>query len=165
MLDTGFSPAPYIQYARGVRSNLDLGVGAEIQLGYSLFGYAKYAFFSRPKNGWSLAGILGAGFGVSFLSTEYIFGGPLASYRAGKWEYYIHPRANWVHYSSYNGDKRRKSVELKTDGGNYSYFFVAGGFQYYFSPAFAFGLGGVVWPPSDSGDVMFWPSINFLFRF
>jgi hypothetical protein len=142
ILASGFSPSPYVQYARGVDSNLDLGAGLELQFGYTLHTFAKYAF-QQKRQGFSLAGVAGAGLGFSILNTQFIHLGPTMSWRQKDLEFYLHPRINLLFWDSYNPtDDSTDDFEIK--GGSIVYYQTNTGFQYYFNPSFAAGLGFVL---------------------
>ncbi len=167
-IDTGLSPAPYFQYSRGVDSNLDVGIGAEVQFGFSFYGWGKYSFlFPKKKNGWSVAGIGGAGLGFSLMNTQFLFAGPIASWRNGGFEVFVHPRYNFLMYDKLESEanEEEKTSGFKIEGGSFSYILFAAGFQYYFVPEFGMGLSLTAAPPSPEGRIETVPAVNFLIRF
>lgn len=181
-IDTGLSPMPYVQYSRGVSSDVDVGAGLEVQFGYSIYGWGKYSFM-RPsgksvgkKNpqkkkdllndqGWAFAAVGGGGIGMSVIDTKFLFAGPIGSYRAGQFEYYAHPRLNYLMYDSYSASDNNSTTGFDIEGGSFTYIQLSGGGQYFFTPRFALGLSGLSAPPAPGEPWRVSPGINLLFRF
>lgn len=163
-IDTGFSPAPYFQYGRGISDKFDLAGGIEVQLGYSVFMYGKYNLYTKHTNGLSLSMLGGAGLGFSYISSKFIFTGPIASYRKNAFEIFLHPRYNVLMYDKFSlTDDRVKGFDV--DGGSFDYFLLAAGAQYYFTPSFALGLSVVARPPAPGDPIYVAPGISALLRF
>ena len=165
-IDTGLSPAPYFQFADGITDKVDVAAGIELQLGYSIYGYGKWSLYQTPKRnrGFSLALIGGGGIGLSVINTKFIFAGPIGSYRYDKFEFFFHPRYNFLMYDSFSSsDDKTNSFNL--DGGSFDYILLALGAQYYFRPGFALGLTFVAAPPGPGEAVNAVPGVSFLFRF
>jgi hypothetical protein len=167
-IDTGLSPAPYFQYAKGIQPNIDVGIGTEVQFGFSFYAWGKYSFlYPKKTNGWSVAGIGGAGLGFSIVNTQFLFAGPIASWRNGGFEFFVHPRYNFLVYDKFESEANEEegTSGFKVEGGNFSYVLFAGGFQYYFVPEFGMGLSVTAAPPSPEGRIETVPAVNLLFRF
>jgi hypothetical protein len=174
LIETGLSPAPYVQYMAGVTKDLDLGLGAELQLGYSLYVYGKYSII-KPKNefgeGFAMAMIAGAGIGLSVIETQFLYVGPIVSYQVNDFEFYFHPRFNHLRYSEYdpNGNDDPNDEDdldgFEIGGGSFNYVLLAAGGQYWVSERFAFGLGLVSLPPAPGDSFSTSPAVNFIFHF
>ena len=164
-IDFGLSPALYTQYSRGVTNQLDLGFGAEIQLGYSLFGWGKYSLLRQSKKQYvSVACVAGLGMGLSIINTTFVYLGPIISRRVNEHEFYIHPRFNHLRYGRQSGAETSKDG-FDIEGGSFNYLQLSAGYQYFFREGFAFGLSGLMFPPAPGGAWSIAPGLNFLTRF
>jgi hypothetical protein len=106
---------PSLKYSVGLSEDFDLGFQYEvIQYG----AYGKYAFINNPEEGFSVAGLFGAG-----LSFEgfYGFGGGILSYRTQWFEPYLISRFNYVRYPSAKYDIASIG-EFQVNPGTYRYF-------------------------------------------
>ncbi len=83
---------PAFAIAVGLSSDLDLGVQMESA---SLGVFGKYSFVNNKEQGFSLAGVLGAG---AVASGSYAYAGPVLSYKSKAVEPYFVGRFNYVHY-------------------------------------------------------------------
>ncbi len=165
-MDLGFSPAPYLQFTYGLNDVADVGGGIEVQLGYSLYAYGKYNFYTQRNKGCSLSLLGGGGIGRSIINTQFLFAGPIGSYRYNKFEAFVHPRFNYLMYDRFNVGSGNSSTDgFSFDGGKFYYWQLSGGVQYYFSPRFALGLTGIIMPPAPGEPVYGAPGLSMLFRF
>ena len=103
---------PAFKCAVGLSSAFDLGVQLESA---SLGGFAKYSFINNQEQGFSLAGVVGAG---AVASGSYFYGGPVLSYKAKSVEPYFVARFNVVHY----GESDNIFENVSWEAGTYTYF-------------------------------------------
>jgi hypothetical protein len=184
-LDLGLSPAPYAQMSFGVNPDLDVGGGIELQFGYSIYAWAKYSLMApsvhRSKSkkgessvavvredGFALAVVGGGGLGYSVLDTVFLYTGPIGSWRSGGFEFYVHPRLNYLMYEGFEvGDDGENDATkgFDADGGSFTYVQISAGAQYFFVPEFALGLSGLMFPPAPDEPWRVVPGINLMFRF
>ncbi|MCX6117450.1 MAG: hypothetical protein NT027_07910 [Proteobacteria bacterium] len=140
-IDFGLSPALYTQYSRSVTDSLDLGLGAEVQWGSSIYSFGKYSLVCQAKRSpVSVAAVAGVGVGLSVFNTSFVYFGPIVSKREGQLEFYLHPRLNHLRNGKHSGTDSSK------DG-------------------FAFGISGIMFPPAPCGSWQIVPGPNFLTRF
>ncbi len=118
---------PAFKCAVGLSSAFDLGVQLESA---SLGGFAKYSFINNQEQGFSLAGVVGAG---AVASGSYFYGGPVLSYKAKSVEPYFVVRLNVVHY----GEPDDFFEDISWEAGTYTYF--------------QFTLGGILWVTRNIG--------------
>jgi len=186
-LDTGFSPAPYAQFSRGVTPEIDLGGGVEVQFGYSIYAWGKFNLLtpppgapgkkivgrsrteSTPGEGFSIAAVGGGGIGASVIDTMFVFLGPIASYRKDSLEFYLHPRLNYLQYEKFDATDDDGEDEVtdgfKADGGSFTYVQISAGAQVFVSPQIGLGISGLMFPPAPGQGWDVAPGLNALFRF
>ncbi len=104
-IDFGLSPTPYVMYGHGITKNWDLGFQGETQFFASLAlgPWTRYSLINNRK-GFSLALYGGASYGFGLLTTYSVFGGPIISYRKGKFEPYLLVRYNITSFSDFDAD-------------------------------------------------------------
>lgn len=87
---------PGVSYDRGLTSNLDVGVGAELQSAFLLNLRTKYSFVNQ-KNGMSFAGLAGFGYSDDLGESRSAYLGPIVSFRRSDLEIFLGYRLNAVH--------------------------------------------------------------------
>jgi hypothetical protein len=120
---------PTLKYAIGLNDNLDFGAVYEV---ISIGLWTKYAFINRKEQGFSLAGIGGAGLSGT---GEYLYTGPVFSYRFKHVEPYIVSRFNYVRYSGFTSELSTIG-ELSFESGKYNYLQNSLGSMFWFADWF-----------------------------
>jgi hypothetical protein len=98
--------------AMGLSKDLDFGLQLD---GPSIGVFGKYSFVNNKEQGFSLAGVLGAGAVVD--NGAYAYGGPVLSYKSRIVEPYFVGRLNLVHY----GESTHTLEDLFGVAGTYTY--------------------------------------------
>jgi hypothetical protein len=121
--------AGFLTYKIAIGLSKDLDFGLQLD-GPSIGVFGKYSFVNNKEQGFSLAGVLGAGLASS---GAYAYGGPVLSYKSRIVEPYFVGRLNLVHYG----------VSENTFG---DLFGVAGTYTY-----LQFTLGSIFWLTESIG--------------
>ncbi len=154
---------PTLKYSLGLNDNLDFGASYEV-ISIGLWG--KYAFINRKDTGFSLAALGGAGFSNT---GEYLYLGPIFSYKTKHFEPFFISRFNYVRFEGYSSDLTSIG-ELSFSNGTYRYLQNTVGNMFWFVDWFAFSTEAshfeTLKTPFILGDRDRWLfSGSFIFRF
>lgn len=169
-LSAGLSPALNAGLGIGIKDNLDIGFGYEIQIFSQISTWAKYSFLNNPE-GHSFA-LYGGLFAAADISSSYgFFLGPIYSYRKDWFEHYLVTRINNVHWDvgDINSDDRDDSIfdDIDWGSGSFSYLQFTYGVNFHTSKKFAINLSAQYWYflGGESGANNIVPGVEFIFKF
>lgn len=168
-LSAGFSPALNAGLGIGVKENLDVGVGYEVQIFSQISAWTKYSFVNNIE-GHAFA-LYGGVFAATDISSSYgFFTGPVYSYRKDWFEHYLVTRFNSVHWSAgeIESDDRDDSIidEIDWDSGSFNYFQFTYGINFHTSKKFALNISAQYWLflDSDNQSNKIIPGVELIFK-
>mgnify|MGYP003639361820 CR=1 FL=1 len=140
-VDFGFSPFPYANISSGISDRFTVSGSVEQQLFPLISSAIKYSF-SDDRDGLSYAVEVGGSLGMGVVRSYSAFGGPLMSYKHLKWEFYLYPKLNNVHFDKLElSQADRDDLFInEVDPGSITYLLTALGTTYWFKDSIGVNL-------------------------
>lgn len=133
MVDFGFSPFPYVNLSKSVSKRVTISGSIEQQLFPLVSGAVKYSF-QDSADGFSFATEVGGSLGMGIVKSYSGFGGPIVSWKKKKFEFYLYPKVNFVHFDKVelsSSDKDDLFIN-EVDPGSITYVLTALGTTFWF---------------------------------
>lgn len=132
LVDFGFSPFPYANISSGLTDRFTVSGSVEQQLFPLISSAIKYSF-SDERDGLSYAVEFGGSLGMGIVRSYSVFGGPILSHKSKKWEFYLYPKLNNVHFDKIELSQadRDDLFISEVDPGSITYLLTAVGTTYW----------------------------------